>query len=854
MRSGLGGVGVLEDIPEADVISKPEDEPMNDADAKAVRPIQMGEFLRKYVSRRLLMLSATGIAKLMTAARQLGVGTPGGTEALALFHQFIFEDWASGGLPNPLARIKIDEKNCFGRLEWRAIRESSRRLLPRHYAPACWKQSRSSYVEQPGVGSMPKDRGAEQGDVDGPLECSLVLAQVAGAARLDLAAKQRSGSLPWFSTEDNTNEAAIQDFDHRSVRARSFEEEAHENTEVRLDPRLELQKNGGLADFWYLDDGDIMCDPSMVLPFLDAFDSQNVLVGAERNMTKTQVIYYATPDLLASRAHEWRLDDVKSKASISCAADGVLTLGVMTGPAVSVTSQLEQKTKVVRAMHERVKLCHDSQTEFVLARESLGVGRVNHILRVHGHALVEESGSATEFDEVGRETLERLFPGITSEGYIQASLNDKKGGVGWRQAIDVARPAHLGALIAAAPRLKAMFQDCQCAGLFNASPLEERLARRIGDAETAFLECLDEIEKVMAEDFLRKAKESAEETWRHTALGLTERIPVAPRVSREGGEYEEADGSPARGTKLTAPHLQRELSMLMDRTKARRLKALLQSLGAWQQLDRFTDLGHHEVSHRWLRHLDPARGGVLAAADFVINVQKRLGNRMYNGEAPCRVCGAFLDAHLQHSETCSTAEATRGHYACVRALVNGLQLADPAITTEPRGLTTSASRPADVFTTAAVPGRGAALDVCVASPNAAAAMGDAAATAFRRKRNHYRNEIAELSAAGIAFRPMIWTADGRPHPAVTRTLHFAAQLAVTRNNQQATAESLVSRWKHEIQIAILRRRAAMTRAVLPGCTARQMWLLAGQADRCEQDGRALLREEDDAFLDAAEVT
>ena len=56
----------------------------------------------------------------------------------------------------------------------------------------------------------------------------------------------------------------------------------------------------------------------------------------------------------------------------------------------------------------------------------------------------------------------------------------------------------------------------------------------------------------------------------------------------------------------------------------------------------------------------------------------------------------------------STAEASRGHYACVHALLGGLRLADPGITAEPRGLTEAQSGPADLFTTAAVPGRSAA--------------------------------------------------------------------------------------------------------------------------------------------------
>ena len=98
-----------------------------------------------------------------------------------------------------------------------------------------------------------------------------------------------------------------------------------------------------------------------------------------------------------------------------------------------------------------------------------------------------------------------------------------------------------------------------------------------------------------------------------------------------------------------------------------------------------------------------------------------------------------------------------------------MKLADPGITTEPRGLAASQSRPADILIVAAVPGRSAALDVCVASSIAAAARGDAAQAAFDRKFSHHRNEIGESRQQGIHHRPLVWTADWRPHPAVTRT-------------------------------------------------------------------------------------
>ena len=60
-----------------------------DVDPKRVRPIQMGDFLRKYVSRRPLAPSEGEIVALTTSMRQIGVGTPGGAEALAIIHQLL---------------------------------------------------------------------------------------------------------------------------------------------------------------------------------------------------------------------------------------------------------------------------------------------------------------------------------------------------------------------------------------------------------------------------------------------------------------------------------------------------------------------------------------------------------------------------------------------------------------------------------------------------------------------------------------------------------------------------------------------------------------------------------------------
>ena len=118
---------VTTDIPEDSFTNDQQD-----VDPKKVRPIQMGEFLRKYVSRRLLALSEGEIAALTTSMRQIGVGTPGGAEALAIFHQLLYDEWMTGSLMGPPARIKVDERNCIGMIEWKAVREAASRFLPKH--------------------------------------------------------------------------------------------------------------------------------------------------------------------------------------------------------------------------------------------------------------------------------------------------------------------------------------------------------------------------------------------------------------------------------------------------------------------------------------------------------------------------------------------------------------------------------------------------------------------------------------------------------------------------------------------------------------------------------------------------
>ena len=218
------------------------------------------------------------------------------------------------------------------------------------------------------------------------------------------------------------------------------------------DPRHALQKNGGWRNTWFMDGGDIVCHPVLVPFYLHEFDHANNEVGAERNPQKTEVIYYVE-DLNAAPA-EWKLDDVRKLATVSTVTAGSTALGVAVGPRQFIADQLSAKADDIRAMHERVQLCQFLQTESALLRESLGVSRINHSLRVHGHKILQEKRAAAIYDEIGQRSLEKLFPGFTEDTLEQATSSAGQSGIGYRRARDIAAPAHLVALIAARPRIR----------------------------------------------------------------------------------------------------------------------------------------------------------------------------------------------------------------------------------------------------------------------------------------------------------------------------------------------------------------------------------------------------------------
>ena len=68
--------------------------------------------------------------------------------------------------------------------------------------------------------------------------------------------------------------------------------------------------------------------------------------------------------------------------------------------------------------------------------------------------------------------------------------------------------------------------------------------------------------------------------------------------------------------------------------------------------------------------------------------------------------------------------------------------------------------------------------------------------------------FSELRRQGIVFQPLVWSAEGRPHPSATRILECTVA-AVGRKRGAEEAAKLRMKWYREITIATQRRKAEM---------------------------------------------
>ena len=332
---------------------------------------------------------------------------------------------------------------------------------------------------------------------------------------------------------------------------------------------------------------------------------------------------------------------------------------------------------------------------------------------------------------------------------VQATLSACQSGVGYIRARDSAAPAHLGALIAAKLRIQAMIQDAVSAGLLLQPPLEARLDAVIATATSTYLEALDDEDRATAKLYVQKAAQAADDAWQQTIGGHHGPSVTNPTMSdlehsssaSQDEDSDDMDFSAPRKSRLSAPQLQAQFSWLTDWTRLGRLKNTLLSKGAWQQVTRIEDLCHTHVSHKWLYHF-AACGKCPDAARLHHQRAEKTWEQGVDRILADNDCVAPFWTHSWSVERpAAPPKAHEDNYACTFMPCcvdsNSQTQASPP---NPEG--SQRRNPGRLIFSLPLLSQDAAPPwMCVASPNAAAARGDAAQAAFDRKLTDYRNEI-----------------------------------------------------------------------------------------------------------------
>lgn len=160
-------------------------------------------------------------------------------------------------------------------------------------------------------------------------------------------------------------------------------------------------------------------------------------------------------------------------------------------------------------------------------------------------------------------------------------------------------------------------------------------------------------------------------------------------------------------------------------------------------------------------------------------------------------------------------EATKRHFDVRDVVLQLTHLADPRAGVEAPGLIPSAPalRPADILTSAAYPGRLAALDIGISSPEASGAGSDCCAAMFDKKVRNYGPHLAELTAADVVYKPLVWSAFGREHPETSIVMETLARQAARRCGLR-DHRLLLRRARAAVGAHLARRAVRMARACL----------------------------------------
>ena len=460
-------------------------------------------------------------------------------------------------------------------------------------------------------------------------------------------------------------------------------------------------------------------------------------------------------------------------------------------------------------------------TELVLTRQCADVSKLLYHMRINGDIL--DHDLLASFDGQLRASVATSLAGdLPDHSWWQATTGVAVGGLGLRTAVTVALPAFVASRILSRPLVATMVDHfCAAIGASRQTIMAEYDAR----TDEALSRLASTLPTATALDLLAKLDEAYAEyhlSWQNVLSGsepaMQDQPPPAPRHAR-GITPDDGDGDEEHPHSPKRAKIQGVITACLDSGIREGLLQMHESEGSWAARMRLAELGDSSVDHTWLWRLNPRHGLILEADEYIDSVRFRLGCAGPVEPITCAACNSgILDTGAAHASCCALGEATRGHNAVSSLLHAAAQQCDHTAEMEVPGLIPGTDlRPADILTSA-LGNAYTALDVSICSPHASEAGADCTQSRVQAKHQYYGPHLDSLLRQNISYRPVVWSAYGRPHPDTLAVLRSLTK-SIARKRNVASAEVVFHRLHSSITLEIWRRTARQVRACWPTTAA-----------------------------------
>lgn len=188
----------------------------------------------------------------------------------------------------------------------------------------------------------------------------------------------------------------------------------------------EISELGPVYQKWYMDDGGIIGPRAMLLDVWDILRKKGPMIGLILNPSKCEW----------SWLNRTCIDPVPLDGVQYVETDKIQMLGVPLGSDEFVATHVgKELLPVAKDVLGKLADFEDSQIAMYLLRLSYGIIRANHFMRTT--PLLQWGPHATKFDELARETTEKILKTVLStDAYEQACVSPRGGGFGIRRVVD----------------------------------------------------------------------------------------------------------------------------------------------------------------------------------------------------------------------------------------------------------------------------------------------------------------------------------------------------------------------------------------------------------------------------------